>query len=56
VAPAGSPCPIEVMKRVQSQMNMGEVTIACSMTETSPVSTLPWAWRLSEATRIQQAG
>lgn len=36
---AGSPCPIEVMKRVQSQMNMGEVTIAYGMTETSPVST-----------------
>ena len=36
---AGSPCPIEVMKRVQSQMNMREVTIAYGMTETSPVST-----------------
>jgi len=36
---AGSPCPIEVMKRVQSQMNMSEVTIAYGMTETSPVST-----------------
>ncbi|TAJ90580.1 AMP-binding protein [Reyranella sp.] len=36
---AGSPCPIEVMKRVQSQMNMNEVTIAYGMTETSPVST-----------------
>src|SRR5436189_4358509 len=36
---AGSPCPIEVMKKVQSQMNMGEVTIAYGMTETSPVST-----------------
>jgi fatty-acyl-CoA synthase len=35
---AGSPCPIEVMKRVQSQMNMREVTIAYGMTETSPVS------------------
>ena len=34
---AGSPCPIEVMKKVQSQMNMGEVTIAYGMTETSPV-------------------
>ncbi|MBS0500121.1 MAG: AMP-binding protein, partial [Proteobacteria bacterium] len=32
---AGSPCPIEVMKRVQSEMNMGEVTIAYGMTETS---------------------
>jgi fatty-acyl-CoA synthase len=36
---AGSPCPIEVMKKVQSHMNMGEVTIAYGMTETSPVST-----------------
>jgi fatty-acyl-CoA synthase len=36
---AGSPCPIEVMKRVQSDMHMGEVTICYGMTETSPVST-----------------
>jgi fatty-acyl-CoA synthase len=36
---AGSPCPIEVMKKVQSHMNMSEVTIAYGMTETSPVST-----------------
>ncbi|NVB39509.1 AMP-binding protein [Pseudenhygromyxa sp. WMMC2535] len=36
---AGSPCPIEVMKQVQSRMHMGEVTIAYGMTETSPVST-----------------
>lgn len=35
---AGSPCPIEVMKRVVTQMNMSEVTIAYGMTETSPVS------------------
>ncbi len=35
---AGSPCPIEVMKRVQAEMNMTEVTIAYGMTETSPVS------------------
>jgi fatty-acyl-CoA synthase len=35
---AGAPCPIEVMKRVNSQMNMREVTIAYGMTETSPVS------------------
>jgi fatty-acyl-CoA synthase len=35
---AGSPCPIEVMKRVIDKMNMGEVTIAYGMTETSPVS------------------
>ncbi len=35
---AGSPCPVEVMKRVQSEMHMGEVTICYGMTETSPVS------------------
>jgi fatty-acyl-CoA synthase len=35
---AGAPCPIEVMKRVNIEMNMGEVTIAYGMTETSPVS------------------
>jgi len=35
---AGSPCPIEVMKRVQADMHMEEVTIAYGMTETSPVS------------------
>ncbi|MDH6123818.1 AMP-binding protein [Kitasatospora sp. GP82] len=36
----GSPCPVEVMKRVQSDMHMAEVAIAYGMTETSPVSTL----------------
>ncbi|WP_321396241.1 AMP-binding protein [Emcibacter sp.] len=35
---AGASCPIEVMKRVVSQMHMSEVTIAYGMTETSPVS------------------
>ncbi|MDO9599205.1 MAG: AMP-binding protein [Azoarcus sp.] len=35
---AGSPCPIEVMKRVIERMHMREVTIAYGMTETSPVS------------------
>jgi fatty-acyl-CoA synthase len=35
---AGSPCPIETMKRVVSQMHMSQVTIAYGMTETSPVS------------------
>jgi len=35
---AGSPCPIETMKRVIAQMHMKEVTIAYGMTETSPVS------------------
>ena len=35
---AGSPCPIEVMKRVVDQMHLAEITIAYGMTETSPVS------------------
>ena len=35
---AGAPCPIEVMRRVQNDMHMHEVTIAYGMTETSPVS------------------
>jgi len=35
---AGAPCPIEVMKRVVTDMGMREVTIAYGMTETSPVS------------------
>jgi fatty-acyl-CoA synthase len=35
---AGSPCPIEVMRRVIERMHMGEITIAYGMTETSPVS------------------
>jgi fatty-acyl-CoA synthase len=35
---AGSPCPIEVMRRVISEMGMGEITICYGMTETSPVS------------------
>ncbi|MCF3964827.1 AMP-binding protein [Streptomyces fuscigenes] len=36
---AGSPCPVEVMKRVVAGMNMREVSICYGMTETSPVST-----------------
>jgi fatty-acyl-CoA synthase len=36
---AGSPCPVEVMKRVVAEMNMTEVSICYGMTETSPVST-----------------
>jgi len=35
---AGSPCPVEVMRRVVDEMHMAEVTIAYGMTETSPVS------------------
>jgi len=55
---AGSPCPIEVMKRVQAQMNMREVTIAYGMTETSPVSTQsavddPLDRRVSTVGRVQ---
>jgi len=34
---AGAPCPIEVMKRVMTEMHCSEITIACGMTETSPV-------------------
>ncbi|SCK45628.1 AMP-binding protein [Streptomyces sp. WMMB 322] len=36
---AGSPCPVEVMKRVVAEMHMEEVAICYGMTETSPVST-----------------
>ncbi|RFU47433.1 AMP-binding protein [Paraburkholderia sp. DHOC27] len=35
---AGSPCPIETMKKVVSRMHLAEITIAYGMTETSPVS------------------
>ncbi|MEX0350294.1 MAG: AMP-binding protein [Paracoccaceae bacterium] len=35
---AGAPCPVDVMQRVNSEMNMGEVTICYGMTETAPVS------------------
>ncbi|MFC3886749.1 AMP-binding protein [Bacillus songklensis] len=36
---AGSPCPIEVMKRVMNEMGMREITIAYGQTESSPVIT-----------------
>ncbi|MFI0938199.1 AMP-binding protein [Streptomyces sp. NPDC021020] len=36
---AGSPCPVEVMKRVMGEMHMAEVSICYGMTETSPVAT-----------------
>jgi fatty-acyl-CoA synthase len=36
---AGSPCPVEVMKKVRTVMHIPEMTIAYGMTETSPVST-----------------
>lgn len=35
---AGAPCPVEVMRRVVSEMHMSEVTIGYGMTETSPIS------------------
>lgn len=55
---AGSPCPIETMKRVVSEMHMGEVTIAYGMTETSPVSfqsatTDPLERRVTTVGRVQ---
>jgi fatty-acyl-CoA synthase len=37
---AGSPCPVELMKRVVSDMHMPEVAIGYGMTETSPISTM----------------
>jgi len=36
---AGSPCPIEVMKRVVNEMGASEITIAYGLTEASPVIT-----------------
>jgi len=55
---AGSPCPIEVMKRCVTEMHMSEVTIAYGMTETSPVSTQtshddPLERRVSTVGRVQ---
>jgi fatty-acyl-CoA synthase len=55
---AGSPCPIETMKKVVSKMHLAEITIAYGMTETSPVSfqsstTDPLDRRTSTVGRIQ---
>jgi fatty-acyl-CoA synthase len=55
---AGSPCPVEVMRKVDSLMHMSEVTIAYGMTETSPVSFQsayddPLERRVSTVGRIQ---
>jgi len=55
---AGSPCPVEVMKRVVARMHMQQVTIAYGMTETSPVSFQssvddPLERRVSTVGRIQ---
>jgi fatty-acyl-CoA synthase len=35
----GSPCPVEVMRRLIHDLNMREITIVFGMTETSPLST-----------------
>ena len=37
---AGSPCPIEFMKRAMSDMNMSEITITYGQTEASPAMTM----------------
>jgi fatty-acyl-CoA synthase len=37
---AGSPCPIEVMKEVNTKMNMSEIVIVYGQTETSPGVTM----------------
>ncbi len=54
---AGSPCPVEVMRRVVDRMHMTEVGIAYGMTETSPVSTQtafddPLAKRVASVGRV----
>jgi fatty-acyl-CoA synthase len=36
---AGAPCPVEVMSQVRSRLHIEEITIACGMTETAPLST-----------------
>jgi fatty-acyl-CoA synthase len=36
---AGAPCPLEIMKRVVSEMHCTEITIAYGLTESSPVIT-----------------
>jgi fatty-acyl-CoA synthase len=36
---AGSPCPVEVMKKVMDRMNMKDITICYGLTETAPVMT-----------------
>jgi fatty-acyl-CoA synthase len=56
---AGSPCPVEVMKRVIERMHMSEVGICYGMTETSPVSTQtafddPIEKRVGTVGRVQQ--
>jgi fatty-acyl-CoA synthase len=56
---AGSPCPVEVMKRVIERMHMSDVGICYGMTETSPVSTQtavddPVEKRVGSVGRVQQ--
>ena len=36
---AGSPCPVEVMRRVNTEMGIDQISIAFGQTETSPAST-----------------
>ncbi|SAL81527.1 AMP-binding domain-containing protein [Caballeronia terrestris] len=55
---AGSPCPVEVMKRVIDRMHMEQVTIAYGMTETAPISFQssvdePFELRISTVGRVQ---
>jgi fatty-acyl-CoA synthase len=55
---AGSPCPVEVMRRVIDRMHMREVAICYGMTETSPVSTQtahddPLEKRVASVGRVQ---
>ena len=57
-AMGGSPCPIEVMKRVVTDMHMEDVTIVYGMTETSPIScqsdtATPLARRVSTVGKVQ---
>jgi fatty-acyl-CoA synthase len=54
---AGSPCPVEVMRRVIELMHMRDVGICYGMTETSPVSTQttaddPLAMRVGSVGRV----
>ena len=37
---AGSPCPVEVMKKVNSEMGIEQISIAFGQTETSPVTAM----------------